>query len=69
MTYIAIVLTALFPVRITGRHFFAVCTVRGLFRGRVCRSLPHFKHTITGLPALGALCISLLAPTISGTTV
>ena len=52
-------------------YFFAVCTFLGLYDGWVywSRGLPHFKHTITGLLALGALCISLLALTTSGTTV
>jgi len=49
-------------------YFFAVCTFLGLYDGWVYRrnGLPHFKHTITGLLALGALCIALLALTSSG---
>ena len=49
--------------------FFAVCAFMGLYDGWIYRSrnLPHFKHTITGLLALGALGISILALVTSGT--
>lgn len=52
-------------------YFFAVCAFLGLHDGWVYwrRGLPHFKHTITGLLALGALGIALLALTTSGDVV
>ena len=42
---------------------FGVCTFLGLYDGWVyySRGLPHFKHTVTGLLALFALCLTLLA--------
>ncbi|MFV0515229.1 MAG: hypothetical protein ACK5MY_16595 [Jhaorihella sp.] len=52
-------------------YFFAVCAFLGLHDGWVYwrHGLPHFKHTITGLLALGALGIALLALTTSGDAV
>ncbi len=52
-------------------YYFAVCTYLGLHDGWVYwrRGLPHFKHTITGLLALGALGIALAALTLSGEAV
>ncbi|MFC3117983.1 hypothetical protein [Jhaorihella thermophila] len=51
--------------------FYAVCAFLGLHDGWVYRrhGLPHFKHTITGLLALGALCITVLALATSGDAV
>ncbi|OWU75214.1 hypothetical protein [Phaeobacter sp. 22II1-1F12B] len=51
--------------------FFSVCAFIGLYDGWIYRSrnLPHFKHTITGLLALGALGISILALVTSGTAI
>ena len=48
--------------------FYAVCAFLGLWDGWIYRrrGLPHFRHTITGLLALGAFCIALLALTIPG---
>ena len=44
-------------------YFFAICTFLGLYDGWLYyrRGLPHFKHTITGLLALIALVVSVLA--------
>lgn len=52
-------------------YFFAVCAFLGLYDGWIYRrrGFPHIKHTITGLLALGAMCLSLLALTSSGDAV
>lgn len=44
-------------------YFFAVCTFLGLYDGWLYRSkgLPHGKHTITGVLALGAFCLTLFS--------
>ncbi len=43
-------------------YFFAVCAFMGFYDGWVYwrRGLPHFKHTITGVLAAGALGLALL---------
>ena len=52
-------------------YLFAVCAFIGFYDGWLYarRGLPHFKHTITGLLAFGALCITLVALATSGPTI
>lgn len=49
-------------------YFFAVCTFLGLYDGWLywSRGLPHIKHTATGLLALGAFVIAILALALPG---
>ncbi len=51
-------------------YLFAVCAFIGFYDGWLYarRGLPHFKHTITGLLAFGALCVTLLALATAGPT-
>jgi ABC-type xylose transport system permease subunit len=49
-------------------YYFAVCAFMGFYDGWLYwrRGLPHFKHTITGLLAFGALGLALLALATGG---